>query len=261
MSLTELADLFGNMGAAVRTGPISGHNVCPACKSKSVQKQSTCPRCRPVRRVNKPVCPHCRVSPCSCPRRVRKPVCPRCRVSPCSCHRKQECHHCGSPANPGRPCNCQQSPVISRIREINKAPASDRNKGLMDLLKFQTAVLGLIVSRQTNKCIGAIDHKGTIKHCDAKDAVGPYNIIIKPTTNDSIATRGPNERVLGQCVGPKGNTLAEIVRKNKTNRISLARESTAPVMAIVVPSVSAPEKHERTDTLDTLVRESKALLN
>jgi hypothetical protein len=288
MSLTELADLFGNMGAAVRTGPISGHQSCPKCRAAA--KSSVCPRCKKTpcvctRRSNvgcpscqrkaSPRCPRCQTSPCSCPRRT---ACPHCNTYPCSCHRrrsaeactrcnnspcsckKRECSHCGVPVRSGRPCNCKQSPVISHIRTINKSPAHTRDKSLMDLLKFQTAVLGLIVSQQTKKCIGAIDHSGTIKHCDAKEAIGPYNIIVKPTTKDSIQSRRPNERVLGQCVDPKGNTIAELVRKNQQNRISLARTSRAPIMAVVIPS-ALKEESPTLRTLDALVRESKAMIS
>jgi hypothetical protein len=215
MSLTELADLLGNMGMAVRTGPISGKNPC--------LKHPPWPKCpKPQPRM----CPHCKVTT-------------------------------------KRKCSCRLSPVISHIRTINESPVSTRDKRLKDLLKFQTAVLGLIVSKQTKKCIGSIDYKGAITHCDAEEAIGPYNILIKPTTNDTIATRHPSERVLGQCVDNKGKTIAEIVRKNHKNRISLTKgtKSKAPVIAVIMPSITTPEAYERTDSLDTLVRESKALLD
>ena len=133
----------------------------------------------------------------------------------------------------------------------------------MDILKFQTAVLGLIISRPSHKCIGTIDHTGAITHCDAQHAIGPYNIVVKPTTNDTIRSKDPSERVLGQCVDPRGKTIAEIVRKNKQNRISLAKTSKAPVVAIVLPSTSPskPGNYEKSDSLDSLARESKAMID
>jgi hypothetical protein len=162
-------------------------------------------------------------------------------------------------------------PIREKIREINRTHVtpSAREQALMDLLRTQTILLGLVISQSSGKGIGAIDHGGLIRHCDPNDAWGPYRIIIKPSSKDRIPYSGTGAvkfaRAIGQCVDNQGKTIAEIVRQNKQNRLALASKSSAPVIAMVLPSESpqSPLKAPRADNsneLDRLISESKALI-
>ena len=214
MSLTELSELFGKMGAATRTGPIS---------------------------VSKKRC-------LNCGEHVSLPIAPS-------------------------GCPCRNCPIRQKIRQISHgAPTPHaRESELMNMLRMQSMLLGVIISRQTGKCIGAIDNQGVIKHCDASSASGPYRIIIKPTSHDEIPYAGTGAvkgaLPIGQCVGMDGKTVAELVRKNQRNRIALTKSSRAPVIAIVMPAVkpssAAPSNSASASSLnlDQLIRESKELID
>lgn len=170
----------------------------------------------------------------------------------------RRCHNCGEYIMRGSPaCACNNCPIRQKIHQINNRPLT-REQELMKMLRIQTLLLGLIISK-SGKCIGYVDNRGNIKHCDASSAVGPYRIYIKPTS-DAIPYAGTGEfkdaRILGQCVDVKGKTIAEILRKNNSNHIALTKKSRAPVIAMVLPGV----KQSKEDDLDQLIRESKALI-
>jgi hypothetical protein len=170
----------------------------------------------------------------------------------------RRCNNCGEYIMRDSPsCACNNCPIRQKIHQINKRPLT-REQELMKMLRIQTLLLGLIISK-SGKCIGYVDNRGNIKHCDASSAVGPYWIYIKPTS-DAIPYAGTGEfkyaRTLGQCVDVKGKTIAEIVRKNNSNHIALTKKSRAPVIAMVLPGL----KQSKEDDLDQLIRESKALI-
>ena len=172
----------------------------------------------------------------------------------------RRCHNCGEYMMRGSSsCACNNCPIRHRIHQINNRPLT-REQELMKMLRIQTLLLGLIISK-TGKCIGYVDNRGNIKHCDASSAVGPYRIFIKPTI-DAIPYAGTGEfkhaRILGQCVDVHGKTIAEIVRKNNSNHITLTKNSRAPVIATILPGVKNSE--QSSDDLDQLILESKALI-
>ena len=124
--------------------------------------------------------------------------------------------------------------------------------------------VGMIISLPTGKCVGIIDRKGRIKHCNAASALSPYKIIMKPNAEMQIATKTKKDLAIGQCVDIKGNTIAELVRKNNKNSMKPATQSKAPILAVVVPeSVSVNNNHERSTrpSIEDLIHESKTLID
>jgi hypothetical protein len=130
--------------------------------------------------------------------------------------------------------------------------------------------VGMIISLPTGKCVGMIDRKGRIEHCNAASALSPYKIIMKPNAEMQIAvktntkTNIKKDRAIGQCVDIQGNTIAELVRKNNKNSIKPATKSKAPILAVVVPqSVSVNNNHERSTkpSIEDLIHESKTMID
>lgn len=123
--------------------------------------------------------------------------------------------------------------------------------------------VGMIISLPTGKCVGIIDRKGRIEHCNAESALSPYKIIMKPNADMQIA-KTKKYRAIGQCVDIQGNTIAELVRKNNKNSMKPATKSKAPILAVVVPeSVSVNNNHERSTkpSIEDLIHESKTLID
>lgn len=124
--------------------------------------------------------------------------------------------------------------------------------------------VGMIISLPTGKCVGIIDRKGRIEHCNAASALSPYKIIMKPNAKMQIATKTKKDLAIGQCVDIQGNTIAELVRKNNKNSMKPATKSKAPILAVVVPeSVSVNNNHERSTkpSIEDLIHESKTLID
>ena len=74
-----------------------------------------------------------------------------------------------------------QAQVLRDIKTLNnQAQTNERNMYLNDLLTQQNAVMGVIISKPTGKCIGTIENSGKINHVSHKDAKSPYSIVVKP---------------------------------------------------------------------------------
>lgn len=162
----------------------------------------------------------------------------------------------------------EKSALINVIRGLNHRinNATERTYQLEQLLREQHSLLGLVISRQTKKCIGTIDNKGKMRHCDHKEAKSPYDIVVKPDTylvnlenilqqhNLQGATierliKHPGLSVLGQCVNTSGKTVGAIVRMkgNKGNQYIPTKETEpnhdVPILAILTtPDTQAPKK-------------------
>ncbi len=174
------------------------------------------------------------------------------------------CLNCGTVRqNTQNNCQCRSCPLRQTICKINRtAPSStSREQSLMNILRTEPNLLGIILSKRTGKCIGIINQRGMIKHCDGKAALGPYRIMIKPSTRDAVPISSANKKaVLGQCVDKKGKTVAEIVRKHNRNQIVLAKKSKAPVIATILPTDYPVDVDVGVD-LNQIIRESKALID
>ncbi len=188
------------------------------------------------------------------------------RTGPIAPHKR--CTNCGTVSRRCvQRCQCRSCPVRQTICNINRtAPSSAaREQSLMDTLRTEHNLLGIIVSKRTGKCIGIINQKGMIKHCDGKAALGPYRIMIKHSTHDKVPISTCNAKsksVLGQCVDNKGKTVAEIVRKRNSNQIVLTEQSKAPVIATILPAKDQADQNKNDHlNLDQLVLESKVLID
>lgn len=142
---------------------------------------------------------------------------------------------------------------LYQIHRMNREPG--KRKDYMSVVNNDHTLIGIIVSQPTGKCIGIIDKQGRIKHCDGKDALSPYTVMLKSNVVDKPKTTG-KEQVLGQCVDVSGATVAELVRKNKKNSIRPAKKSKARVLAVVVP----PRK-QTPSSIDYLIQESKDMID
>jgi hypothetical protein len=141
---------------------------------------------------------------------------------------------------------------LYQIHRMNREPG--QRKDYMSVVNRDHTLIGIIVSQPTGKCIGIIDKQGQIKHCDGKDALSPYTVMLKSNVVDKSKSKTTGkEQVLGQCVDVSGVTVAELVRSNKKNSIRPAKKSKARVLAVVVPP--------RKSSLDYLIQESKDLID
>ncbi len=145
-----------------------------------------------------------------------------------------------------------------------------RTAQLEELLEKQNTLMGLIVSKKSGKCIGAIDKKGGIEHCSHKEAQSPYNIIVNKdvykvnianimeqqklsgASVDNIITevaKKANMRVLGQCVNTGGKVVGLIVRQGRSNHYIPTKTGApvqdVPILAILTPTTGTPDS---TDT-------------
>lgn len=85
--------------------------------------------------------------------------------------------------------------IIAKIKSINENHAApDRKKKMADILNMHPNLIGLIISRTTSKCIGIINKKGHIHHCDGKAAISPYEIIVKPSADFNWGSVNDRER-------------------------------------------------------------------
>jgi hypothetical protein len=125
--------------------------------------------------------------------------------------------------------------------------------------------VGMIISLPTGKCVGIIDRKGRIEHCNAASALSPYKIIMKPNAEMQIAVKTKKDIAIGQCVDIQGNTIAELVRKNNKNSMKPTTKSKAPILAVVVPesrSINNNNQERSTNpSIDDLIHESKTLID
>ncbi len=70
--------------------------------------------------------------------------------------------------------------VIQRIKSINENHTpQERKRRIQQILRMHHNLTGVIISRPTGKCIGIINKRGNILHCDGKAAISPYEIIMK----------------------------------------------------------------------------------
>ena len=124
--------------------------------------------------------------------------------------------------------------------------------------------VGMIMSIPTGKCVGIIDNRGRIKHCNGESALSPYKILMKSNSEMQIAKTKTNGRAIGQCVDIHGNTIAELVRKNNKNSMKPTTRSKAPIMAVVVPdsrSVNNNQERSTNPSIEDLIQESKTLID
>lgn len=161
-----------------------------------------------------------------------------------------------------------QTDLMNTIRQLNNniSDVHARTNRLEMLLAKQTSVIGLIISKQTGKCIGAIDRDGKISHCSRKAAQSPYDIIVNSqdyrlnlnnilkqhhlhgTTVDGVQkqTRKLGMNVLGQCVNVYGKTIGLIVRAEDGNHYIPVKPSTPdqdiPILAIISSNQTEPNR-------------------
>ena len=139
--------------------------------------------------------------------------------------------------------------------------AEQRTLQLEKLLKKQKSLMGLIVSKRSGKCIGAIDTKGDIKHCSHKEAQSPYNIIVNKDvhkiniasiieqqklsgdTADEVVKKvaaTTHMNVLGQCINTTSKVVGLIVRQGHANHYIPTKTGEPlqdiPILAILTPS-------------------------
>jgi hypothetical protein len=152
-----------------------------------------------------------------------------------------------------------QPDLMNTIRHLNNniSDVHARANRLEMLLAEQSAVIGLIISKQSGKCIGAISRNGKISHCSRKAAQSPYDIIVNGhdyqlnlnnilqqhhlhgTTVEGVQeqTRKLGMIVLGQCVNVYGKTIGLIVRAVDGNHYIPVKPSTPnrdiPILAII----------------------------
>lgn len=161
-----------------------------------------------------------------------------------------------------------QTDLMNTIRQLNNniSDVHARANRLEKLLAKQTSVIGLIISKQSGKCIGAIDRDGKISHCSRKAAQSPYDIIVNSqdyrlnlnnilqqhhlhgTTVEGVQeqTRKQGMMVLGQCVNVYGKTIGLIVRAVDGNHYIPVKPSTPdqdiPILAIISSNQTEPNR-------------------
>lgn len=128
---------------------------------------------------------------------------------------------------------------MKTIRELNDkvGTVNQRQRKLEQLLTQQADLMGVMMSRTSGKCVGAIQRDGHIQHCAHRDAQSPYDIIVRGPSGqldlgDLMQQRGLHGEtakqvlrrarkggftVLGQCVNIQGQTVAVIVRRGGGN--------------------------------------------
>jgi len=161
-----------------------------------------------------------------------------------------------------------QTDLMNTIRQLNNNISDVRARAdrLEMLLAKQTSVIGLIISKQSGKCIGAINRDGKISHCSRKAAQSPYDIIVNSqdyrlnlnnilqqhhlhgTTVEGVQeqTRKLGMIVLGQCVNVYGKTIGLIVRAVDGNHYIPVKPSTPdqdiPILAIISSNQTEPKR-------------------
>lgn len=136
-----------------------------------------------------------------------------------------------------------------------------RTDKLEQLLAQQNKILGLILSKQNGRCVGTIDTKGKIKHCEHKHAKSPYDIIVNrksyglnlnnilqqhrltgSTVQQIIEeSKQNNMNVLGQCINTTGKTIGLLVRMGSSNHY-IPTVASDPVPSVPILAILAPNK-------------------
>ena len=148
---------------------------------------------------------------------------------------------------------------MSDIKNINMVELEkERNMYLKQLLERQNGIMGVIISKPTGKCIGAIENSGKIKHIKSQsnNAASPYNIVVKPSNiniermlmkNDlhGLAAKDivikvmnqQNIKILGQTVNMTGQIVGLIIRIDGVNNYIQTKKSepldNIPILAIL----------------------------
>jgi hypothetical protein len=162
--------------------------------------------------------------------------------------------------------------MMDTIKKLNKniSDFDVRSDKLANLLARQTTVLGLIISKQTGKCVGAIDQDGKIKHCSHHEAQSPYDIIVNKRSyslnlnnilqqhrlhGSSVKQilkqcKEMNMGVMGQCANVYGKIIGLIVRKDDGNHY-IPTQPTQPVQAVPILALLVPNEKEGTVQIDS----------
>lgn len=160
----------------------------------------------------------------------------------------------------------QRVHLMDTIKQLNDniSNVRERSDKLEKLLAQQSAVLGLIISKHSGKCIGAIDRNGKIKHCAHREAQSPYNIIVNKQAyslnlnnilqqhrlhGSSVSqilkeAKGLKMQVLGQCVNIHGKTIGLIVRQSDGNHY-IPTQPGHPVPDVPILAILAPNTHSQ----------------
>lgn len=146
--------------------------------------------------------------------------------------------------------------LMNTLKHLNDriSNVDERSGKLAQLLAEHNSLLGLIVSKENGKCVGAIDRRGKINHCSRDKS--PYDIMVnKDTYKLNLAHIMQQQQlhgatvaeviasglqVLGQCVNTKGITVGLIVRQGNANHYVPTAKSkpirTIPILAILTPA-------------------------
>jgi hypothetical protein len=155
----------------------------------------------------------------------------------------------------------KRSDLMDDIKSLNNrvTDSHKRFSKLESLLATQNNLLGLLISRQNGKCVGAIDTKGSIQHCATKDATSPYDIIVnKNDYNKNIAnihqenimhgntaqqivenSKNTQLQILGQAINTNHKTIGLIIRRDGSNHYIPTVESD-PIYSIAILAMLAP---------------------
>lgn len=163
--------------------------------------------------------------------------------------------------------------ILQAIRDLNRqvGDARQRTHALEKLLGEQKDLMGVIIAKN-KKCVGTIDRKGKMHHCDHKDAVSPYKILVRPDTYGiNLANilkqhklhgstieellKKPDIQVLGQTVNTDSKTIGAIVRLrgSRGNHYLPTKETEpsdqVPILAILKAAAPKQKQEAKPDKL------------